>query len=133
MNGRRPTPWGIVAIAAGAAGLVAAAGLLPTPVQAVLVAALVLAGPGSVLRIWVPMPASTAAVLVPAIGLTTLILLTTAMETLGHWQPAASLLTLSGVAIVGGLSRWRAARGAPDAPVPAGPAGIAPTRTEEAP
>ena len=106
MTGRRPTPWGIAAIAAGAAGFLAAAGLLPTPIQAVLVAVVVLAGPGSVLRIWIPMPASTAAVLVPGIGIATLILLTTAMEALGHWLPSAALLALSAAAVAGGLSRW---------------------------
>jgi hypothetical protein len=108
---RRPTPWGIVAIAAGAAGLLAATGLLPVPLQAVSVALVVLAGPGSVLRIWVPMPGSTAAVLVPAFGIATLILLTTAMETLGHWLPSASLLALSAASVIGGLSRRRVAPG----------------------
>ena len=87
--------WERTAIAAGIAGLIASPGILPTPVQAILVGALVLLGPGAVVRSYLRMPRSTTAIVVPAIGVTTIILATCALLAIDAWSPQEMLGVLS--------------------------------------
>lgn len=107
---RRLPAWGIVAVASGLLGIVASLMLLPAAPQAVLVAALVLCGPGAAVRNWVPVPPSMTAVVVPAIGLATVVLLSTAAAAAELWRPREMLLVLAAAVILAGLTRWPPAR-----------------------
>jgi GT2 family glycosyltransferase len=87
--------WERTAALAGLAGLIASPNVLPTPVQALLVGALVLLGPGAVVRMLVRMPRSTTAIVVPAVGITTVILATCALLAINAWSPQEMLGVLS--------------------------------------
>jgi hypothetical protein len=87
--------WERTAALAGIAGLIASPGVLPTTLQALLVGALVLLGPGAVVRMLVRMPRSTTAIVVPAIGLTTVIIATCALIAINAWSPQEMLGVLS--------------------------------------
>jgi hypothetical protein len=114
---RRLPTWGIVAVGSGLLGIAAALWSFPAPVQAILVAALVLAGPGAAVRNWVVLPPSMTAMVVPAIGLATVVLASHAAAAAEAWQPQTMLVVLALAVIVAGLTRWRPSRAAP---VPAG-------------
>lgn len=103
---RRLPAWGIVAAASGLLGIVASLMQFPAPLQAVLVAALVLCGPGAAVRNWVSVPPSMTAVVVPAIGLATVVLLSTAAAAAELWQPREMLLILAAAVLLAGLTRW---------------------------
>lgn len=87
--------WERTAGLAGLAGLIASPAILPTPVQALLVGALVLLGPGAVVRMCIRMPRSTTAIVVPAVGITTVILATCALLAINAWSPQEMLGVLS--------------------------------------
>lgn len=117
MTGRLPA-WGLVAVTSGLVGIMAGLVPSPAPVQAVLVAVLVLCGPGAAVRNWVTVPPSMTAVVVPAIGVATVVLLSQAAAAAEAWQPRTLLLLLGLTVTVAGLTRWLPARAAAH---PAGP------------
>jgi uncharacterized membrane protein len=103
----RPTVWGSVAIGAGTAGIVASLEVLPPALQGPLVAAFIFLGPGAVLRNWVVLPPSLTWVVIPAVGLSVVVLLSTLMVSVGAWHPMLSLVVLSALCVAAGLTRWR--------------------------
>lgn len=99
--------WGLVAVVAAVAGLLA---LIPSPawVRLPLVLLFVLAGPGAVLRAWVPLPPFLAPMVVPAVGVALVILVTTAMAFTALWSPAISLLAMGVAVLAAGVLTLRA-------------------------
>ncbi|MGB4776935.1 glycosyltransferase family 2 protein [Microbacterium sp.] len=88
--------WASLAAAGGLFGLLA---LLPlgTGVSFLFLSVFVLVGPGALVRAWVPLPAHLSPVVVPALGLSTVLLLTTGLVFAQWWNPP---LTLAVMAIV---------------------------------
>jgi GT2 family glycosyltransferase len=95
--------WERVAFVAALTGLLALTMIAPAPVQAVLVAATVLLGPGATVRMWMRLPGPATAVLVPAVGLALLVLGTTTMLALDAWSPRALLLVFTLESLAGAL------------------------------
>jgi GT2 family glycosyltransferase len=96
--------WERVALVGGAAGVLASLQILPGVLQALLVAAVVLVGPGAIVRSWIRMPRSTTLIVVPTIGVAAVILSTCAMLAVGAWMPQQLLAALSlSVVILGAL------------------------------
>ncbi|GAA3631117.1 hypothetical protein GCM10022200_12500 [Microbacterium awajiense] len=97
--------WSLLAAIGGLAGLLA---LLPLPagLSLVFLAAFVLIGPGALLRAWVPLPAGFAPIVVPAVGLSTAILLTTALVNLEWWAPSLSLLAIAAATCLGAATSF---------------------------
>jgi len=105
ISSRRITRWGMIAVAAGLAGLIASPQVLPVFLQAPLVIFLVFVGPGAAVRNWIFLEAALGAVLVPAIGIATVILLTTLLAAIDLWNPTAMLVGLSLAVGAAGLTR----------------------------
>jgi glycosyltransferase involved in cell wall biosynthesis len=97
-SSRGPQPerriWAAVAVLASVFGLLA---LLPLPpgVSFAFLAIFVLVAPGALLRAWVVLPAHFAPVVVPAVGLSATMLLTTALVDARWWDPDLSLLAFA--------------------------------------
>jgi hypothetical protein len=72
----------------------------------------ILIGPGSLVRAWVPLPPHFAPIVVPALGLSAVILLTTATVNLQWWAPAAWLLAAAAATCGGALATFVTRRGA---------------------
>lgn len=103
---RRPTA--LAALAASAAGLIAAVPALPPPLRAVLLLAFVLAGPGSAVLLWAELPRSLRLAVTPALGLAAVIGFTTIAGFANRWSPFVLLAVLAalsaGSALAGLLS-----------------------------
>jgi GT2 family glycosyltransferase len=102
----RVTGAGLAAIVVGLLGLAGVAAGVPTGLAALLVAALVLLGPGLVLLTWLPLSRAVAGVMVPALGLSVVLLGTGVMAATAGWYPRAFLVGLAALTVVGGFSRW---------------------------
>ncbi|WP_374977592.1 glycosyltransferase family 2 protein [Microbacterium trichothecenolyticum] len=103
--------WSVLAALGGLFGLLA---LLPTAagVSFAFLAIFILIGPGSLVRAWVPLPPHFAPIVVPALGLSAVILLTTATVNLQWWAPAAWLLAAAAATCGGALATFVTRRGA---------------------
>ncbi len=93
--------WDVAALAAGLAGLlVASSPALPTALALPLLAGFVLAGPGSLAQAMVGLPSPTRWLVVPTLGLSVVVVMTTAMAWFATWQPRPSLAVLAGAVTV---------------------------------
>ena len=91
--------WSVVSAIGGAFGLLA---LLPLPpgVSFAFLAIFLLAGPGALVRAWVTLPPHFAPLVVPAIGISAALLLTTGLVYAGWWAPGLWLLALAAATCV---------------------------------
>jgi hypothetical protein len=83
--------------------VLASAEALPGVVQGLLVASVVLLGPGSVVRSWVRMPRSATLIVVPAVGIAAVILATCTMLAVHAWMPREFLIVLALTVIILGV------------------------------
>lgn len=88
--------WSVLAMIGGLFGLLA---LLPSPpgVSFAFLGAFILIGPGSLVRAWVVLPPHFAPIVIPALGISATLLLTTAIVNLQWWAPALWLLGFAAV------------------------------------
>lgn len=98
--------WSALALVAGILGLLAAIPA-PTWVSLPLLTAFVLVGPGSVVLAWVSLPPHLAPITVPALGVSAVILLTTAMAFASRWAPTLSLVVLAAITCVVSIVSFR--------------------------
>lgn len=91
--------WATLAGIAGVFGLLALLPLPPGGSMACL-AVFVLIGPGALVRAWVILPPNFAPIVVPAIGLSAVLLLTTGLVFVQWWSPAISLLLLASLTCI---------------------------------
>ncbi|MDN3497306.1 glycosyltransferase family A protein [Planococcus sp. APC 4015] len=103
------TGWALLATAAGVFGLLAALPL-PPGVSFAFLGVFILVGPGSLLRAWVPLPPHFAPIVIPAIGISATILLTTATVNLQWWTPTLWLLAIAGATCAGAVASFAARR-----------------------
>lgn len=86
--------WALVAGVGGIFGVLAA--IVPsTGLSLVFLSIFVLVGPGALVRAWVPLPSHLTPIVVPAIGLSAVILMVTALAFAGWWAPTISLLVIA--------------------------------------
>jgi len=97
--------WSVLAALGGLFGLLA---LLPAAagVSLAFLAIFILIGPGSLVRAWVPLPPHFAPVVVPALGLSAVILLTTAIVNLQWWAPALCLFAAAAATCAGAVASF---------------------------
>lgn len=112
--------WAGLALAGAAGGTVA---LLPVPpgLRLVGVVALIVLGPGSLVRGVYRMDTAFSALVVPALGLATFTLVTAVMALAGRWHPVAAVAGLSLLVASGAALQWRAAGLAPPTSPPDDP------------
>jgi len=103
--------WALLAGIGGVSGLL---GLLPLPPawSLLLVALFLLLGPGALVRAWVVLPPGFAPIVIPAIGLSAMLLLTTGVVYAQWWNPPLWLLALAGATCVGAVFTFVARRSA---------------------
>ena len=91
--------WAALSAIGGVFGLLA---LLPLPpgMSFAFLAFFVLVGPGALLRAWVVLPPNFAPIVVPAIGISVVLLLTTALVNLSWWNPWLCLLLTAALTCV---------------------------------
>jgi hypothetical protein len=101
--------WSALAAAGGVAGLLA---LLPLPsgLSFLFLSLFVLVGPGSLVRAWVVLPPHFAPMVIPAIGISAMLLVSTAVVYAQLWSPhlwllALALLTVAGAVASAGVRR----------------------------
>ncbi|GAA2989749.1 GT2 family glycosyltransferase [Microbacterium terrae] len=101
--------WSVPAALGGLFGLLA---LLPAAagVSFAFLAIFILIGPGSLVRAWVPLPPHFAPIVVPALGLSAVILLTTAIVNLQWWTPALWLLAAAAATCIGAVASFATRR-----------------------
>ncbi|MCR2827314.1 glycosyltransferase family 2 protein [Microbacterium sp. zg.Y909] len=92
--------WSGLAAVGGFSGLLALLPL-PTGLSLLFVAVFILLGPGALVRAWVVLPPRFAPIVVPAIGVSTMLLLTTAVVYAQLWNPVAWLFILAGATCLG--------------------------------
>jgi hypothetical protein len=98
----------ITAVAFGLMGALGAVRILPSVLLALVVAAFMLAGPGSLLLSWYThLPAYAVAALVPAVSIAVCILVVAGLLMLGIYSPVGVLLGLTSATVVCGLLRCR--------------------------
>jgi hypothetical protein len=96
----------IAAVALGLVGALGAIRILPSVLLALVVAAFMLAGPGSLLLSWYThLPAYAVAALVPAVSVAVCILVVAGLLMLGIYSPVGVLLGLTSATVVCGLLR----------------------------
>ncbi|MET0296744.1 MAG: glycosyltransferase [Microbacterium sp.] len=95
--------WAAMAAAAGVFGLLAALPL-PPGLSFAFLALFILVGPGSLMRAWVPLPPHFAPIVIPAIGISATILLTTVTVNLQWWSPTLWLLAIAGATCAGAVA-----------------------------
>lgn len=103
--------WATLAALGGVFGLLA---LLPLPpgLSLAFLAVFVLVGPGALVRAWVGLPPSFAPIVVPAVGISAALLLTTGLVYARWWNPDAWLLVAAAVTCVGAVVSFGARRAA---------------------
>ncbi|SFS00720.1 Glycosyltransferase, GT2 family [Microbacterium sp. cf046] len=91
--------WAALAAVGGVFGLLA---LLPLPpgVSFAFLAIFVLVGPGALVRAWVELPPHFAPIVVPAIGISAILLLTTGVVFIQWWNPGLWLLLTAAVTCI---------------------------------
>ncbi|HWI31431.1 MAG TPA: glycosyltransferase [Microbacterium sp.] len=103
--------WSAVAAVAGVFGLLAVLPI-PTGLSLSFLAIFILVGPGSLLRAWVVLPPGFAPIVIPAIGISVVLLVTTGLVFAELWNPDLSLLAmagLTGIAALVSLRSWSSA------------------------
>lgn len=104
----RAVALSITAVVIGLIGALGAAQTLPRPLQALVIAAFVLVGPGSLLLSWyTQLPSYALAALVPVVSLAVCLLAVATLLMLGVYSPAWVLAGLAAATVVGGLLRMR--------------------------
>jgi glycosyltransferase involved in cell wall biosynthesis len=110
MSGGNSNAAAILSLAAVVLGLVGSLGAvrtLPTVLLAIAVGAFMFVGPGSLALSWYPhLPPSVLFSLVPMVGLAICLLVVSGALMLGFYSPVVVLLGLTGVSVVGGLTRY---------------------------
>lgn len=103
--------WSWAGLAAGVIGLAAAFPAAPGWAVALAVAVFLSLGPGATLRAVVRLSPALTALVVPAFGLSVMLLATTAMATFAFWHPRLALVAAAGavVALSGIRLLWAAA------------------------
>ncbi|WP_106816143.1 glycosyltransferase family 2 protein [Microbacterium timonense] len=101
--------WAAVAAIGGLFGLLA---LLPLPpgVSFAFLAIFVLIGPGALLRAWVVLPQHFAPLVIPAVGISAVILLTTGLVYARWWDPGIALLVMAALTCVAAAVSFQARR-----------------------
>jgi hypothetical protein len=98
----------ITAVALGLMGALGAVRILPSVLLALVVAAFMLAGPGSLLLSWYAhLPAYIVAALLPAVSLAVCMLVVSGLLMFGIYSPVVVLLGLTSATVVCGLLRCR--------------------------
>lgn len=98
----------ITAVVIGLIGALGALQTLPRPLQALVIAAFVLAGPGSLLLSWyTQLPSYALAALVPVVSLAVCLLAVATLLMLGVYSPGWVLAGLATATVLGGLLRMR--------------------------
>ncbi|MCR2816011.1 glycosyltransferase [Microbacterium jiangjiandongii] len=101
--------WASLAGIGGVCGLL---GLLPLPpaLSLAFVALFILIGPGALVRAWVVLPPHFAPLVIPAIGISALLLLTTGIVYAQWWNPVLWLFALAGATCLGAIVSFGARR-----------------------
>ena len=97
---------------AGIGGVFGLLGLLPLPpaLSLAFVALFILIGPGALVRAWVVLPPHFAPLVIPAIGISALLLLTTGIVYAQWWNPVLWLFALAGATCLGAIVSFGARR-----------------------
>ncbi|MCR2785374.1 MULTISPECIES: glycosyltransferase [unclassified Microbacterium] len=97
--------WATLAAVGGVFGLLA---MLPLPagLSLAFVALFILIGPGALVRAWVVLPPNFAPIVIPAIGISVMLLLTTAIVYAQLWNPLLWLLILAVVTCLGAVATF---------------------------
>lgn len=101
--------WAALAAVASVFGLLAAAPL-PPGMSLALLGIFILVGPGSLMRAWVPLPPHFSPIVIPAIGISATILLTTVTVNLAWWAPTLWLVGIAGATFAGALASFASRR-----------------------
>lgn len=94
--------WAALSALGGLFGLLA---LLPLPagLSLLFLGVFVLVGPGSLVRAWVVLPPSFAPIVIPAIGISAMLLLSTGVVYAQLWNPALWTLALAAATVAGAV------------------------------
>jgi hypothetical protein len=103
---QQPGAVAIVAIIAGACGVLSTVPVLPG-LQGVLLVAFMLGGPGCAAMCWVDLPPAVTVSAVLGISVTSVFSLAVVMAWLGVWYPTRSCVLISLVVLVSGVVRLR--------------------------
>lgn len=101
--------WAALAAVGGIFGLLAMLPL-PTGLSLAFVALFILIGPGALVRAWVVLPPNFAPIVIPAIGISAMLLLTTALVYTQLWNPLAWLLVMAGATCLGAVASFAVRR-----------------------